>query len=243
MSIDVIARAGSRLTDWGFALPPRRDQERGTHLLTRYHMALMAQVQQTSLCNSVHDATSRLSRLLLLLNEQGNDDAISFTQERLADMLGLRRTTALTPKAEIYSPSRHVVRCVNGSGLATRIFTLQVVRCSYSRADKPICWSSQRSYSVQGLYCLPEHRSGNHRCNREAHAPRRSSLTRLQPIISRDGVGGGEAIQGARLGGGQGGKARRASRHPLAPVPSRVSYSSAAAGILSRAPARVKECG
>ena len=62
-------------------------------LLTRYHMALMAQVQQTSLCNSVHDATSRLSRLLLLLNEQGNDDTISFTQERLADMLGLRRTS------------------------------------------------------------------------------------------------------------------------------------------------------
>jgi CRP-like cAMP-binding protein len=62
-------------------------------LLTRYHMALMSQVQQTSLCNSVHDATSRLSRLLLLLSEQGDDDTISFTHERLADMLGLRRTS------------------------------------------------------------------------------------------------------------------------------------------------------
>jgi CRP-like cAMP-binding protein len=41
----------------------------------------------------VHDATSRLSRLLLLLNEQGNDDTISFTQERLAAILGLRRTS------------------------------------------------------------------------------------------------------------------------------------------------------
>ena len=62
-------------------------------LLTRYHMALMTQVQQTSLCNSVHDATSRLSRLLLLLNEQGDNGTISFTQDRLADMLGLRRTS------------------------------------------------------------------------------------------------------------------------------------------------------
>jgi Crp-like helix-turn-helix protein len=62
-------------------------------LLTRYHMALMSQVQQTSLCNSVHDAISRLSRLLLLLSEQGADNTISFTQERLADMLGLRRTS------------------------------------------------------------------------------------------------------------------------------------------------------
>jgi Mn-dependent DtxR family transcriptional regulator len=43
--------------------------------------------------NLVHDATSRLSRLLLLLNEQGSDDTISFTQERLAAILGLRRTS------------------------------------------------------------------------------------------------------------------------------------------------------
>src|SRR5437588_3643141 len=62
-------------------------------LLTRYHMALMCQVQQTSLCNSVHDATSRLSRLLLVLSQQGKDDTISFSQERLADMLGLRRSS------------------------------------------------------------------------------------------------------------------------------------------------------
>jgi CRP-like cAMP-binding protein len=62
-------------------------------LLTRYHMALMCQVQQTSLCNSVHDAISRLSRLLLVLSEQGGDDTVSFSQERLADMLGLRRSS------------------------------------------------------------------------------------------------------------------------------------------------------
>jgi CRP-like cAMP-binding protein len=62
-------------------------------LLTRYHMALMCQVQQTSLCNAVHDATSRLGRLLLVLSEQGEDDTVSFSQERLADMLGLQRTS------------------------------------------------------------------------------------------------------------------------------------------------------
>jgi CRP-like cAMP-binding protein len=62
-------------------------------LLTRYHMALMCQVQQTSLCNSVHDAISRLSRLLLVLSEQSEDDSISLSQERLAEMLGLRRSS------------------------------------------------------------------------------------------------------------------------------------------------------
>jgi CRP-like cAMP-binding protein len=62
-------------------------------LMTRYHMAMMAQVQQTSLCNSLHDATSRLSRLLLLLDTQSDTDDISLTQDRLATMLGLRRTS------------------------------------------------------------------------------------------------------------------------------------------------------
>src|SRR5438445_3906947 len=62
-------------------------------LLTRYQMALMCQVQQTSLCNSVHDAISRLSRLLLVLSEQSEDDSISLSQERLAEMLGLRRSS------------------------------------------------------------------------------------------------------------------------------------------------------
>ena len=80
--------------------------------LTRYHMALMTQVQQTSLCNSVHDAISRLSRLLLLLNEQGNDDPLSFTQERLADMLGLRRAS-VTLAAQTLK-SRRLIRYRRG---------------------------------------------------------------------------------------------------------------------------------
>jgi CRP-like cAMP-binding protein len=63
-------------------------------LLTRYHMALMCQVQQTSLCNAVHDAISRLSRLLLVLSEQSEEDSISFSQERLA-----------TPKRSVFHPT------------------------------------------------------------------------------------------------------------------------------------------
>jgi CRP-like cAMP-binding protein len=91
-------------------------------LLTRYHMALMCQVQQTSLCNSVHDATSRLSRLLLVLSEQGEDDTISFSQERLADMLGLRRSS-VTLAAQTLQSRRFIsyrrgrIEIVNRKGL------------------------------------------------------------------------------------------------------------------------------
>jgi Mn-dependent DtxR family transcriptional regulator len=72
----------------------------------------MCQVQQTSLCNSVHDATSRLSRLLLVLSEQGKDDTISFSQERLADMLGLRRTSVTVAAQTLQS--RHLIRYRRG---------------------------------------------------------------------------------------------------------------------------------
>jgi CRP-like cAMP-binding protein len=91
-------------------------------LLTRYHMALMCQVQQTSLCNSVHDATSRLSRLLLLLSEQSEDDTISFSQERLADMLGLRRPSVTVAAQSLQSRRlikyrRGRIEIVNRKGL------------------------------------------------------------------------------------------------------------------------------
>jgi CRP-like cAMP-binding protein len=70
-----------------------RKSEAISELMTRYHMAMMAQVQQTSLCNSLHDGLARLSRLLLLLDEQSGKEDISLTQDRLAGMLGLRRTS------------------------------------------------------------------------------------------------------------------------------------------------------
>jgi DNA-binding MarR family transcriptional regulator len=91
-------------------------------LLTRYHMALMCQVQQTSLCNSLHDATARLSRLLLVLSEQGEDDTILFSQERLADMLGLRRSS-VTLAAQTLQSRRFIryrrgrIEIVNRKGL------------------------------------------------------------------------------------------------------------------------------
>jgi CRP-like cAMP-binding protein len=91
-------------------------------LLTRYHMALMCQVQQTSLCNSLHDAVSRLSRLLLVLSEQGEGDTISFSQERLADMLGLRRSSVTAAAQNLQSRRfisyrRGQIQIINHEGL------------------------------------------------------------------------------------------------------------------------------
>jgi CRP-like cAMP-binding protein len=89
-----------------------RKSEAINDILTSYHMATMCQVQQTSLCNSVHDATSRLSRLLLILSEQGKDDTIAFSQERLAGMLGLHRRSVTVAAQTLQS--RHLIRYRNG---------------------------------------------------------------------------------------------------------------------------------
>jgi len=73
---------------------------------------------------SVHDATSRLSRLLLVLSERGKDDTISFSQERLADMLGLRRSS-VTLAARTLQSRRFIsyrrgrIEIVNRKGLKT----------------------------------------------------------------------------------------------------------------------------
>jgi hypothetical protein len=63
-----------------------------------------------------------LSRLLLVLSEQGKDDTISFSQERLADMLGLRRTS-VTVAAQTLQSRHHIryrrrrIEIVNRKGL------------------------------------------------------------------------------------------------------------------------------
>jgi CRP-like cAMP-binding protein len=69
-------------------------------IINHYHMAVMANVQQTSACNAFHDLTSRLSRILLLVGDRCADD-IRLTQEALAGMLGVQRTSVTSVVREL----------------------------------------------------------------------------------------------------------------------------------------------
>jgi CRP-like cAMP-binding protein len=60
--------------------------------INHYHMSVMAHVQQITACNALHDLTSRLSRVLLLSADRCADD-IQLSQEALAEMLGVRRSS------------------------------------------------------------------------------------------------------------------------------------------------------
>jgi CRP-like cAMP-binding protein len=62
-------------------------------LVVRYNDLLLAQVQQSVACNALHALESRLCRWLLQTHDCVDGDAIPLTQEFLAQMLGVRRTT------------------------------------------------------------------------------------------------------------------------------------------------------
>jgi CRP-like cAMP-binding protein len=61
--------------------------------LIRHEQALYAQAQQSTACMAAHDVHSRLCRWLLRARDLSGSDNLHFTQEFLAEMLGVRRTS------------------------------------------------------------------------------------------------------------------------------------------------------
>lgn len=61
--------------------------------VSRYADCLIAQVLQSVACNALHDLEARLCRWLLTVQDRVGGPEIPLTQEMLADMLGVQRTT------------------------------------------------------------------------------------------------------------------------------------------------------
>jgi CRP-like cAMP-binding protein len=60
-------------------------------VMLRYTQALIAQISQTTACNSLHDLEQRLARWLLEVQDRVESDELKLTQEFISDMLGVRR--------------------------------------------------------------------------------------------------------------------------------------------------------
>jgi CRP-like cAMP-binding protein len=58
-----------------------------------YTQALMAQTAQSVVCNAVHDIPERCARWLLQVRDRVDGDEFGLTQEFLADMLAVRRSS------------------------------------------------------------------------------------------------------------------------------------------------------
>jgi CRP-like cAMP-binding protein len=91
-------------------------------LVVRYNDLLISQIQQSVACNALHGLEARLCRWLLQTHDCVEDDIIPLTQEFLAQMLGVRRTTVTIAARVLQSGGliryrRGLIQIVNREGL------------------------------------------------------------------------------------------------------------------------------
>jgi CRP-like cAMP-binding protein len=61
--------------------------------IIRHEQTLFAQAQQSTACMASHDVEERLCRWLLRARDLSGNDTLKFTQDFIAEMLGVRRTS------------------------------------------------------------------------------------------------------------------------------------------------------
>jgi CRP-like cAMP-binding protein len=83
-----------RIRQLATELPDFRD------LLVKYEQFFLAQVQQTAACNAVHTVPERTCKWLLRMHELAGAD-LALTQEFLAEMMGVRRTSVTVVAVEL----------------------------------------------------------------------------------------------------------------------------------------------
>lgn len=81
-------------------------------LFSRYADALLAQMMQSVACNALHRADERCARWLLATHDRAGDKMIHLTQESLAEMLGVQRTTVTAVTGDLQN--RGLIRTHRG---------------------------------------------------------------------------------------------------------------------------------
>jgi CRP-like cAMP-binding protein len=70
-----------------------RQSERFREVILAYQATLLAQIQQAAACHVLHPLEGRFARWLLQAHDRSPDGSLYFTQEDMAQLLGVRRTT------------------------------------------------------------------------------------------------------------------------------------------------------
>lgn len=101
----MVVQVGGR----AWALPLERLRERAAsssplvRCIVHHAQATLIQSAQSTACNSLHPAEQRLARWLLLTRDRLASDVLPLTQEHLAIMLGVQRTTVTAIASEMQS--------------------------------------------------------------------------------------------------------------------------------------------
>lgn len=108
-------------------------------VMLRYTQAFIAQLSQTTACNSLHKLEQRLARWLLEVHDRLEKDELSLTQEFIAEMLGVRRAGVTQTAQQLQQEGliryqRGHVHILNRSGLeAFACECFQTVKNEYDR--------------------------------------------------------------------------------------------------------------
>jgi CRP-like cAMP-binding protein len=106
----------NRFESFARAHEPVRD------MIACYTEVCLAELQQIAACNAVHDASSRLARWLLQCSNRTDSERLPLTQEFLAQMLSVRRTTVTLmaqtlQRKGLINYSRGQIRILDREGL------------------------------------------------------------------------------------------------------------------------------
>jgi CRP-like cAMP-binding protein len=107
-------------------------------LLIRHDQLVLAQAQQSAACNAMHKVEARMCRWLLRMRDLAGDD-LQLTQEFLAQMMGVRRTSvsivaATLQKAGFIKYSRGHIRILDVKSITeSACACYQTVKAHYDR--------------------------------------------------------------------------------------------------------------
>ena len=92
------------------------------NLCIRYNEVLLSQARVTAACNALHSIEARFCRWLLQSADRAASDTVPLTQEFLAEMLGVRRTSVTEVASKVQSAgaisySRGVIKILDRAAL------------------------------------------------------------------------------------------------------------------------------
>src|SRR5262249_48745607 len=108
------------------------ENERIRDLMLRYREALFGQVHQTAACNALHPLEDRLARWLLQALDLTDEPELPLTQESIAKILGVRRTSVTLIANRFQADG--LIRYRRGHIVVLKRMGLEEVSCECYRA-------------------------------------------------------------------------------------------------------------
>jgi hypothetical protein len=133
----------------------------------RHEQTLFAEAQQSTACMAHHEVDARLCRWLLRARDLSGNDQLPFTQEFLAEMLGVQRTSVTT-----------VARTLQEAGIVRyKRANIEVLDVEGLRESACECYERLKSNTANCLARPPvRHSAELHRQNWQPPRTARSAL-------------------------------------------------------------------